>query len=84
MYVLIVVLFVHLLVNLIKNYYNKNYIWFSVYIIIDIYFVGSSGRHLSEDVGSTSFCVASRATEELTAFIEDRSYAYGGMFIIVD
>ena len=39
--------------------------------------------YVSEDVGSTSICVVSRATEELTAFIADRSYYYG-MFFILD
>ena len=86
LYVLIVVLFVCLLVNLtIIIIIRKNILsWFSVYFIIDIYIAKYPGRYLSEDVGSTSFCVASRATEELTAFIEDHSYIYGGMFIIMD
>ena len=41
--------------------------------------------YVSEDVGSTSICVVSRATEELTAFIADHSYYYYyGMFFILD
>ena len=57
--------------------------WFSVFIIIDIYLANSETGYIlvSEDAGSTSICVVSRATEELTAFIEDRSY---GMFFILD
>ena len=36
--------------------------------------------YVSEDVGSTSICVVSGATEELTAYIEDRSIHFGGKF----
>ena len=67
-----------------NNYYHG---FLFIILIIDIYFANreTRGMYVSEDVGSTSICVVSRATEELTAFIEDYYYYYDyGMFFILD